>query len=139
MPAKNLHHDAVVCAPINDGWTITNDPLTLSFGGKDLYVDLAAERMTIAAERAGLRIAVEIQSFLTASPVRDLEEAVGQFEIYRAILTESEPDRRLYMAVPKRAYGGIFSEVFGQFVLVQLKMKLLVFDETQERVVQWID
>jgi hypothetical protein len=36
--------------------------LTLSYGGKDLYVDLGAERITIAAEKSGHRIAVEVQS-----------------------------------------------------------------------------
>jgi XisH protein len=61
MPAKNLYHDAVVAALIADGWTITDDPLTLSFGGKDLFVDLGAERPTLAAEKAGRNIAVEVQ------------------------------------------------------------------------------
>ena len=45
-------------------------PLTLSFGGKDLFVDLGAERPTLAAEKAGRRIAVEVQSFRGPSPVR---------------------------------------------------------------------
>lgn len=40
MPAKNIYHDLVVRALTADGWTITHDPLTLSFGGKDLFVDL---------------------------------------------------------------------------------------------------
>ena len=31
MPAKNIHHDAVVRALTADGWTITHDPLTLSY------------------------------------------------------------------------------------------------------------
>jgi hypothetical protein len=31
-----------------DGWTITDDPLILSYGSRDLYVDLGAERDMIA-------------------------------------------------------------------------------------------
>ncbi|HVS37935.1 MAG TPA: element excision factor XisH family protein [Gemmataceae bacterium] len=77
MPAKNIYHDAVVEALTADGWTITHDPLRLSFGGKDLFVDLGAERATLGAEREGRRIAVEVQSFLNLSAVRDLQEAVG--------------------------------------------------------------
>jgi XisH protein len=73
MSAKNIYHATVVHALEADGWKITNDPLTLSFGGRDLFVDLGAERVTIAAERGGQRIAVEIQSFLGRSPVRNLE------------------------------------------------------------------
>ncbi len=61
--SQNIYHDAVVRALIAEGWTITHDPLTLSYGGKDLFVDLGAERVTLAAEKTGQRIAVEIQSF----------------------------------------------------------------------------
>jgi XisH protein len=104
MSAKNLYHDAVVSALIADGWTITDDPHRLSFGGRDLYVDLGAERATIAAAKADRIIAVEVQSFLSPSPVRDLQEAVGQFATYRAILTRTEPDRQLYLAVRREVY-----------------------------------
>src|SRR5437016_3450439 len=100
MSARNIYHGAVVRALTADGWTITHDPLRLSFGGRDLFVDLGAERATVAAERDGRRIAVEIQSFLTPSVVHDLEVAVGQYEIYRALLGEQDPDRVLWLAVP---------------------------------------
>ena len=99
MPAKNIYHDAVLEALKADGWVVTHDPLTLSFGGKDLFVDLGAERTTLAAERGEQRIAVEIQSFLSPSPVRDLEEAIGQYDVYRAVLAEMEPERPIYLAV----------------------------------------
>jgi hypothetical protein len=138
VPARNIYHDAVVRALTSDGWTITHDPLTISFGGKDLFVDLGAERAAVAAEKEGRRIAVEIQSFLGPSPVRSLEEAVGQYEIYRALLEESDPGRVLYMAVPGRVYEGLLAERFGQFVVERLSLRVMVFDEHQQRVVQWI-
>src|SRR5258708_30746102 len=99
MPARNIHHAVVVRALTADGWTITHDPYPLSFGGKDLFVDLGAEEATLAAEKEGRRIAVEIQSFLGRSPVRSLEEAVGQYEIYRLLLAATDAGRLLYMAV----------------------------------------
>ena len=139
MPAQNIYHDAVVRALITDGWTITDDPLTLSFGGKDLFVDLGAERTTVGAERGGRKIAVEIQSFLSPSPVRDLQEAVGQYEVYRAVLAETESDRLLYLAAPRRVYESLLSERFGQMIVSRLELRLLVFDEQQERVIQWIE
>jgi XisH protein len=138
VPAHNIYHDAVVRALTADGWIITHDPLTLSFGGKDLFVDLGAERTTIAAEKGEQRIAVEIQSFLSPSAVRDLQEAVGQYEVYRAVLAETEPERLLYLAAPRRVYEGLLSERFGQLVVDRLGLRLLVFDEQQERVVKWI-
>jgi hypothetical protein len=138
VPARNVYHDAVVHALTADGWTITHDPLTLSFGGRDLFVDLAAERMAVAAEKAGQRIAVEIQSFLSPSPVRDLQEAVGQYGIYKAILVETDPQRLLYLAVPRPVHEGLLSERFGQLVIRQLDLRVLVFDGVTERVITWI-
>lgn len=138
MPARNIYHDAVARALVADGWTITHDPLTISYGGKDLFVDFGAERVALAAKKGDQRIAVEVQSFLSPSPVRDLQEAVGQFEVYRAIPGETEPDRVLYLAAPRRVYQGILSEPFGRLMLSRLHLRVLVFDEQQERVVQWI-
>jgi len=63
MPAKDFYHDIVVQALIHDGWEITDDPLILSYGGRELYVDLGAEKTTIAAQKDNLKIAVEIKSF----------------------------------------------------------------------------
>ncbi len=110
MPAKNLYHNAVVHALTAEGWIITDDPLIISFGGRDLFVDLGAERLTIGAKKGKQRIAVEIQSFLSPSPVRDLQEAVGQFAIYKIMLAETEPDRSLYLAVPRRVFEGVLAE-----------------------------
>jgi hypothetical protein len=139
MPAKNFYHDNVIRALITDGWTMTHDPLTLSFGGKDLFVDLGAERAAVAAEKEGRRIAVEVQSFLSPSPVSDLQQAVGQYEIDRALLLESEPERLPYLAVPRRVHEGLLSERFGQMIIARLRLRVLVFDEQTERILRWIE
>jgi hypothetical protein len=138
MPARNIHHAVVVRALTADGWTITHDPYPLSFGGRDLFVDLGAEEATLAAEKEGRRIAVEIQSFLGRSPVRSLEEAVGQYEIYRLLLAATDSGRVLYMAVSVGTYRGVLADQFGQLVVSGLNLHLVVFDEQQERIVQWI-
>jgi hypothetical protein len=138
VSAKNIYHDTVVHALEADGWTITHDPMTLSYGDRDLYMDLGAERTAIAAEKGEQKIAVEIQSFLNPSAVRDLQEAVGQFEIYRAVLEEREPARTPYLAVPRRVYKGLLSEPLGKLIVDRLQLRLLVFDEKGEKVLQWI-
>jgi hypothetical protein len=137
MSAHDLYHDAVVHALIADGWQITHDPLTLSFGGRELYVDLGATHVAIGAERHGQRIAVEIKSFLSPSPLRDLEQAVGQYAVYRSVLSQVEPDRTLHLAVPQRVFEGIFTERMGQVIVSAEAMKLVVFDESSERIVRW--
>ncbi len=139
MPAKNIYHDAVLHALEADGWTITDDPLTVSFGGRDLFVDLGAERTTLGAEKEGQKIAVEVTSFLSPSPVRDLQEAVGQYGVYRALLAETDPERRLYLAVPHRVQEGLLSERFGQLIVRDLRLRLVVFDIQKARVVEWIE
>lgn len=138
MSARDLYHDAVVRALIADGWKITHDPLTLSFGGRDLYVDLGATHVAIGAARDGERIAVEIKSFLSPSPMRDLEDAVGQYVVYRSVLSQIEPERTLYLAVPQRVSEGIFAERLGQVLVISETMRLVVFDEASERIVRWV-
>lgn len=138
MPARDLYHDAAVHSLVADGWKITDDPLLLSYGGKDLFIDLGAERITIGAEKDGQRIAVEIKSFLSPSVLRDLEEAVGQYEVYESVLSEMDPERRLYLAIPRRVYEGLFVERFGQLILEKLQLRLIVFDEVAQRIVKWV-
>jgi hypothetical protein len=78
MPAKDIYHEVVKNALIKDGWTITDDPLKLTIGSRSLYVDLGAEKL-IAAQKDSQRIAVEIKSFISPSPINDLENALGQY------------------------------------------------------------
>lgn len=139
MPARDVYHDVVVQALIADGWTITDDPLYLAYGGRDLYVDLGAERNAIAAQKNDRKIAVEIKSFLSLSPLRDLQEAVKQYEIYRTVLVELELERLLYLAIPKRVYENFFFERFGQLILNRIQLRLIVFDEQLARIAQWIN
>jgi hypothetical protein len=105
MPARDVYHAAVRNALESDGWTITHDPYTLTFGQRDVFVDLGAEK-AIAAERQGERIAVEIKSFLGPSDVRELEVAIGQYVFYRSLLARVEPDRKLFIAVPRPCLRG---------------------------------
>src|SRR5262249_54017759 len=139
MPAKDLYHDIVVDALIADGWTITDDPLQLRYQKRDLYVDLAAERSPVAAEKEGRKIAVEIKSFLNKSQVEALQEALGQFLMYREILVELDTERTLYLAVPKHIYEGILSEPLGRLMIDRSQLRLLVFSAKQERILKWIN
>ena len=138
MPAKDLYHDIVVDALVADGWTVTDDPLYLSSGKRDLWVDLGAECNTIGAEKEGQRIAVEIKSFRSNSPVDDLQNAIGQYDMYRELLADSDPMRVLYLAVPKSAWTGIFAEEIGQLMLTRLRLRVIVFEIKTERIIGWI-
>jgi hypothetical protein len=138
MPAKDIYHNTVRTALEKDGWTITNDPLTLEIGDRSLFVDLGAEKI-LAAEKQGRKIAVEVKSFLSVSPVHDLEEALGQYIVYEDILELSEPERNIYLAVREEVYRDIFSEPLGQVLLRKKRLKLIVFDSSKEIIIRWID
>ena len=138
MSAKDLYHEPFVRALQKDGWQITADPLIVPFGKKDLLIDLGAERM-LAAERNGKRIAVEIKSFLSRSPIQDLKEALGQFILYSDALTDSpsDSDRTLYLAVRQQTYEALFVEEAGQRLLARGRARLIVFDADEELILQW--
>ena len=104
-PQKDLFHEKVKSALVKDGWTITDDPLTLTYETRDVFVDLGAERV-LAAEKGTEKIAVEIKMFSMGSKVTALEDAVGQYIVYRGILEEVEPARKLYLAIPKLCRRG---------------------------------
>ncbi len=137
MPAKNIYHDAVVDALKADGWTITDDPLRITIGVRRLYVDLGAERTPVGAEKGDRRIAVEVQSFLGDSDIENLQHAVGQYAMYRVLLTHTESDRVLYLAIPGEVYTGILSEPVGRVVIADLGIRLLVFDNATRRITRW--
>ena len=137
MPAKDIYHDTVKRALIKDGWTITNDPLRLQWGTKDMYVDLGAERL-VAAEKAGRKIAVEVKSFIGPSEIEDLKDALGQFVLYRAVMSKTEPDRELYIAVRDAIYTELFEEPVGKLLIETEQIGLAVFDPEKEVIVKWI-
>ena len=137
MPAADIIHNAVKNALIKDGWTITADPLTLTYEGVDVYADLAAER-TIAAERAGNKIAVEIKGFRGRSPIHDLEVALGQYEIYRSFLELLEPERQVYLAISDKVYATLFRLKAVQMIVRRNKLALVVVNIETEEVKSWI-
>jgi XisH protein len=39
---------------------------------------------------------------------------------------------------PRRTHETLLTEEFGRFIIAQLQIRLLVFDEKEEKVVRWI-
>lgn len=137
MPARDIYHDAVKNALVKDGWTITDDPLHLKWGQKDMYVDLGAQRL-LAAEQGNKKIAVEIQSFVSPSEMEDLKYAMGGFVTYRAVIQRLEPERTLYLAVRDNVFTALFEEPIGKLLIESENLYLVVFNSDSETIVQWI-
>lgn len=138
MPRLDIIHNAVRNALIKDGWLITDDPYVIQYRRTVLYADLGAER-PIAIERNGQKLVVEVKSFVGASKIQDLKEALGQYDIYRYLLEEIAPDRKLYVAVSNVVYNIFFTQDVTQLILNKHQLPIIVVDIETEEVLQWIN
>ncbi|MGL4880813.1 MAG: XisH family protein [Waterburya sp.] len=138
MPAKDIFHNIVISALQKDGWQITDDPLRIKWGLRELFVDLGAKKL-IATQKGESKIAVKIKSFIGRSPINELENALGQYILYRNILEETEPERLIYLAIRKSTYQEIFSEPIGVLTIQKSQLRVLVFDDDKEEIIQWIN
>jgi hypothetical protein len=137
MSAKDIFHEVVKRALQKEGWQITHDPLSLSVGGVNMSIDLAAERL-IAAEREGEKIAVEVKSFLErSSAISEFHTALGQFINYRGALRRREPERTIYLAVPVTTYKTFFQLDFPKEMVEENRIKMIIYDVEQEAIVEW--
>ncbi len=137
MPPKDLFHDAVKRALEKDGWTITREQMPLSFDLGDMYIDIGAEKI-VEAQRGSDKIAVEIKSFVRASVISEFHTALGQFLNYKFALSEQEPERELYLAVPIDTYSSFFTIRLVQSAIKTYALKLIIYNPNLEEIVQWI-
>jgi hypothetical protein len=85
-----------------------------------------------------IRIAVEIKELRGQSVIVELEQAIGQYVLYRLLLNRIEPDRAVYLAIPEKVYRELFTEPIGELVINDLPLQLLVIDVEQTEVKKWI-
>jgi hypothetical protein len=137
MPARDRYHDHAKNALINDGWTITADPLHVRWGKRDLYVDLGAEQL-LGAEKDQRKIAVEVKSFIGHSEMADLEHAIGQYTVYHDVLARADPDRELFLALNVEVYNNVFEEPIGELLLENRRIRLIIFEPRLETIQLWI-
>lgn len=136
MARRDKIHNAVKNALVKDGWTITADPYEIKYKRVKLQADLAADR-PIAAERGEEKIVVEIKSFLSLSPIHELQAALGQYHMYLAFLESAAPDRRLFLAVGQQIWEELFMLEAIQDLIARWDLRLLVVDLKAEEIVLW--
>jgi hypothetical protein len=138
MPREDRIKAAVVQALLKAGWTITADPFTPEYEGTEVFADLAAERL-LAAEKGTERILVEIKSFLGPSKIHGFETALGQYLLYRGVLSLVDPGRKTYLAVSEQGYQRVFGLKLVQTIAQQHRLAVLVVNLDQVEVTQWIN
>jgi hypothetical protein len=102
----------------------------------DFEVDLGAEKI-IAAEKEGQKIAVEVKSFLAASFVYEFHRVLGKWNNYSLGLEDFEPNRKLYLAIPFKIYEDSFHLSFVQKAIKRFKIRLILFDIDNKKIVKW--
>lgn len=137
MARKDAYHSIARKALEKDGQIITADPLDLTVGGVELWADLGAERL-LAAEKGTEKIAVEIKSFIGQSPVSEFHKALGQYENYRLSLEILEPNRTIWLAIPKDAWEDFFQRDFIQRAIKRLHIDIIIFEVENQTVISWI-
>lgn len=135
--AKDIFHEIVKEALIKDGWTITDDPLTLlnrAEGG--ISTDLGAEKI-IVAEKDLTKIAVEVKSFLNPSMIHDFLRANGQYTGYRTVIKRKQLNRIIYLAVPMFAYEKLIVYEFVRDIIDDSCIKFILFDHIEKIIKEW--
>jgi XisH protein len=135
--ARDRYHQLVKNALIAEGWTVTDDPLYIPTFKRTVQVDLGAERL-IGAEKANLKIAVEIKSFIGLSEIHEFYKALGQFNYYQLAIEEMQPERILFLAVPLDIYDTLFEEPLTQKVIERFGLKIIVYHVQEEKIERWI-
>lgn len=135
--AHDIFYDVVRTALTKDGWVITHDPYLVSVGGIDVQIDLGVEKL-LAAEKGMQRIAVEIKSFVKSSAISEFHMALGQYLNYQQALDSVDPERQLYLAIPRDTYTTFFQLPFLQHSITRHRLALLIYHPQQEVITQWI-
>ncbi len=79
MSRRDTYHNACKTALIRDGWTITHDPLPITYRGTAVSTDLGAEKEQAGKEQqiAVELIAVEVKDLDGQSVLSNFEKAFG--------------------------------------------------------------
>jgi hypothetical protein len=139
MPAKDTYHNAVKNALIKDGWTITADPYPLEYEDVELYPDLAIEKL-ISEDQKQRKIIIEIKSFISPSLMKDFQNALGQYILYRDLIQLAQDEyQEIYLAIKDEIHETFFQRKSIKAVVKLNQIALVIIDTQKEEIVQWIN
>ncbi len=129
MPRYDTCHDAVADALRREGWQVENEA-PRRFKRRIVNFDLRASR-------EGHRTFIEVKCFPGRAIPDEQYVAVGQYLVYRTFLRLVQISDPVYLAIPSTIYEK-FDEVMLE-TLYEHRIKLLIFDPTDRRRLQWIE
>ncbi|CCI14616.1 DNA element excision controlling factor XisI homolog [Microcystis aeruginosa PCC 9806] len=71
--------------------------------------------------------------------MRDFEIALGQYILYRNLISLTEPEYQIYLAIKDSIYENFFQRESIQDILKINQLLLLVVEMEKEKILQWID
>jgi hypothetical protein len=134
--ARDIVHEIIREVLINEGWIITQDPYILKDYDPDWEIDFGAEKI-IAAEKGPEKIAVEAKSYLGLSFAYEFHQILGQHLNYRSGLNRLEPDRTLYLAVPREVFDLEFNRIGISNSIEDYHLRYFIFNELTKTIIQW--
>ena len=64
---------------------------------------------------------------------------IHRARVKRGFLEKTDPERRVFLALPARIHEGLLSEPFGLWIIARVQLRYLVFSEDEKKVLQWIN
>jgi hypothetical protein len=112
-------------------------PYPVRFGERRGFIDISAEHEQDGKARQILL--AEVKCFFDPKTITtDTYVAIGQYLMYRAMLSRLQIEAPLYLAISKAAYSVIVDEIV-EAVLLEQRIKLVVIDFETEEIVSWIE
>lgn len=137
MAAVDKCHQQIVRALEKDGWVVALQSPRFLFDGRLIIIDIQAERKANGTRVPLIFIEVKCLSD-RAAPTTTIYGAFGQYIVYRALLHELGEFSPLYLAVPHSEFAAVSDKPIMR-ALLDNKIKMIIVDVEQERIVQWIE
>ena len=136
MPAIDECQPQIIRALQKDGWAVEPKPFRVKSRHRTIHIDIEASRQANGSQQHIML--VEVKCFPdNRSATPEIYTAIGQYLVYRSMLTTFNLDIPLYLAVPKLLYLATFDRVI-QLTLKESKINMLVVDLDNEVIDQWI-
>ncbi|AKV71058.1 FdxN element excision controlling factor protein [Microcystis panniformis FACHB-1757] len=71
--------------------------------------------------------------------MRDFEIALGQYILYRNLISLTEPEYQIYLAIKDSIYENFFQRESIQAIVKINQLLLLVVEMEKEKILRWID
>ena len=79
-----------------------------------------------------------LESFVKSSAISEFHTVLGQYLNYQMALDSADPERQLYLAVPRDTYTTFFQLPFLQQSIARHHVAVVIYHPQQEVITQWI-